>query len=610
MTGRRRDAGEDAIIGRAFRWSLLVIVILALAVAATVYLLREGEQAQAPVEDAGMAAPETAASGAAPEPPPVPFTDITEQAGIDFVHENGARGDKLLPETMGSGAAFFDYDGDGDPDLLLNNGRYWEGRHPEGADRPTPALYRNDSNGQFTEVTAEVGLDVSLYGTGVAVADYDGDGRKDVLLAALGRNRLFHNEGDGFREVTEEAGVSGADDAWTTSAAFLDYDRDGDLDLFAVNYVQWSRAIDYEVDYRLTGIGRAYGPPTNFQGTDPYLYRNDGDGSFTDVSAEAGVQVDNPATGRPMAKALAVTALDVDGNGWLDLFVANDTVRNFLFLNQGDGTFEEVGIRYGVAFDRDGAATGAMGTDAAHFRNDADLGLAVGNFANEMTSLYVTQGGAGLLTDESIVEGIGPASRQALTFGLFFFDYDLDGRMDLLQVNGHLEQEINKVQSSQHYEQPAQLFWNCGPRCRAGFVPVPRQRTGDLGRPAVGRGASYADIDADGDQDVLITQVGRRPRLLRNDQAQDHHWLRLRLAGHSGNRDAIGAEVAVEVGDRLLRRRVMPTRSYLSQVEPTLTFGLAEAEAIDGVRIRWPDGTEQDLGPLAVDREHRIERGR
>jgi hypothetical protein len=598
------DQPAAGVIGRAFRRSLLVIVLAAVAIALAVYLTREAPEPTPVVDEAPVAAPE-AAPRAPVEVPALPFTDVTRTAGIDFVHVNGAYGKKLLPETMGSGAAFFDYDNDGDADLLLVNSNYWPGHRPPGTSPPHLALYRNDGAGGFTDVTAAAGLGVSLYGMGVAVGDYDNDGLRDLYITALGGNRLLRNVQGRYQDVTESAGVAGGEDDWSTSAAFLDVDNDGDLDLFVANYVRWSEAIDYEVDFRLTGIGRAYGPPSAYEGDYCVLYRNDGDGTFSDISEAAGIRVDNPATGRPMAKALGVGPVDLDGDGWMDLLVANDTVQNFFFHNLGDGRFEEVGTVYGLAFDRNGAATGAMGVDAAHYRGDAALGLAVGNFANEMTSLYVTQGLPSLLADESIVEGIGPASRLVLTFGLFFFDADLDGRLDLLQANGHLEDEINEVQPSQHYAQPSQLFWNCGPDCPAAFALV--KEDGDLSEPAVGRGATYADVDGDGDLDVLITQNGRSPRLLRNDQASGHHWLRVRLVGTTSNRDAIGAWVELTAGGRTQRRQVMPTRSYVSQVELPVTFGLGASETVEALRVHWPGGGTQDVQVPGVDRRITVE---
>jgi hypothetical protein len=503
-----------------------------------------------------------------------------------------------MPETIGSGAAFLDYDNDGDQDLFLVNFRYWPD-HPGDGSVPTQALYRNDGGGHFQDVSKEVGLAVETYGMGVAVGDYDGDGWDDLFLSSLKANHLFHNEHGHFREVTDAAGVAGRDDMWTTGAAFFDYDGDGDLDLFALNYVSWTREADLEIDFRLAGLGRAYGAPNNFTGTDSYLYRNDGDGHFTDVSGAAGIQVHDPVSGLPVGKGLSVIPVDYDGDGWLDLIVANDTARNFLFHNRGNGSFEEIGAFEGLAYDPRGKATGAMGIDAARYRNDADLGIVIGNFANEMSSLFVTADGKAPFADEAVIEGLGGPSRLSLTFGVLFFDYDLDGRLDLLQANGHLEHEINKVQASQHYAQPAQLFWNCGTSCAAPLVPV--ADPGDLSRPLVGRAAAFADIDGDGDLDLLISQNGRPAVLLRNDQQLGHHWLRLKLVGKAPNRDAIGASVTLTAGGVTQYRTVMPSRSYLSQVELPVTFGLGDSTTVDKLGITWPDGATQALVPQHVD---------
>jgi hypothetical protein len=598
MKKNNRGEATDEIIGVAFKHSLLAILSVAVLIAMAVVIYRALQVKETFVEAPSVS---PALVDNEVQAPAVRFVDITEDAGVDFVHTNGAAGDKLLPETMGSGAAFFDYDNDGDQDLLLINSDGWPERAEAGAQRPTMKLYANDGKGNFSDVTDKAGLGVPLYGMGVAVGDYDNDDDADVFVTAFGSNRLFRNDGESFRDATAEAGVSGGADTWSTGASFVDVDNDGDLDLFVTNYVQWSKEIDLNVNFQIVGIGRAYGPPSAYKGTHNYLYRNDSNGHFVDVSAASGIHVDNPATGEPMGKALAVAPVDIDGDGWLDLMVANDTVQNFLFHNQGHGIFEERGSLLGVAFDRDGKATGAMGVDVAHFRNDAELGFAVGNFANEMTSLYVTRDAVPPLTDEAIVEGVGPSSRLALTFGLFFFDYDLDGRLDILQANGHLETDINEVQSSQHYRQAAQLYWNCGDACRSSFLLQPGTVNGDLATPLVGRGATYADIDGDGDLDVVITQNGGPPLLLRNDLAPGNHWIRLKLVGNAVNRDAIGAWVEVRTGDTVQRRQVMPSRSYLSQVESVLTFGLGDATRVDSVAILWPDGSRQSLDTVAID---------
>jgi hypothetical protein len=586
----------EAKIRRAFILSALIIGLAAL-VAAGIYFATRSPQALAPVQEAELATPKRAEPAASATPPAVRFTDVTQSAGIGFVHINGAYGERLMPETIGSGAAFFDYDRDGDQDLFLANSRLWEGRE-QGTGQPTQALYRNDGKGSFEDVTEEAGLALTTYGMGVAVGDYDGDGWRDLFLSSLNANHLFRNEGGRFRDVTAEAGVAGGPETWSASAAFLDYDRDGDLDLFVVNYVKWSRDIDLEIDFRLTGLGRAYGAPLNFVGTDSYLYRNEGDGRFTDVSASAGIQVSDPVSGHPVGKGLGVAPFDYDRDGWLDLIIVNDTVRNFVFHNQGNGSFEEVAVFEGIAYDRNGKATSAMGVDAARFRDDREVGVAVGNFANEMASLFVTTDGHAPFVDEAVLEGLGPSSRIPLTFGLVFLDYDLDGRLDLLLANGHLEHEIQKVQQSQTYAQPPSLFWNCGDACRGRYLPV--TDAGDMAEPLVGRGIAYADIDGDGDLDVLITQNGRRPALLRNEQETGHHWLRVVLKGLPPNTDAIGARLELTAGGVTRYREVMPTRGYLSQVELPVTFGLGATGEIEHLRIVWPDGGEQELVPTEL----------
>ena len=592
----------EARIRRAFVVSVIVIVLAAVT-GLSLYWLKHPPAAQMPVETARVEAP---ALPQAPrdQPPAILFTDMTESAGIDFVHVNGAYGERLMPETIGSGAAFLDYDRDGDQDLLLVNSRYWEGHEGEGPS-PTQALYANDGRGRFTDVTREAGLALTFYGMGVAVGDYDGDGWDDLYLTSLNANHLLHNAGGRFEDVTAAAGVAGDPNTWSSSAAFLDYDGDGNLDLFVVNYVRWSRTIDLEIDFRLTGLGRAYGAPVNFIGTQNRLYRNEGDGRFTDVSAAAGIEVTDPVSGRPAGKGLGVVPLDYDGDGWTDLAVANDTVRNFLYHNRGNGTFEEVGVFEGIAYDRNGKSSSSMGIDAAHYRNDPEVGIAIGKFANEMSSLFVTAETRTPFVDEGVIEGLGPASRIPLTFGVLFLDYDLDGRQDLLLANGHLEHEINKVQQSQTYAQPPQLFWNCGEACPGRFVPV--MEGGDLTAPLVGRGIATADIDADGDLDILITENGRRPVLLHNDQQTGHHWLRVALKGRPPNPSAIGARVSLTAGGVTQVRDLFPARGYLSSVELPLTFGLGSADRVESVTIRWPDGQEQTLVPEGVDRLIAIE---
>lgn len=599
---------DDAVIGVALRWSLAVFGAAAVCVGTFVYFARSrGPQDVVKVTTLSeVDVREMPKVG----PPYAPFTDITRQAGIRFRHENGAHGRKLLPETMGGGCAFFDFDGDGDQDLLLVNSlRHWPWDKPAASDgEATAALYRNDGTGKFDDVTTGSGLDVPLFGMGVAAGDYDGDGRVDVFISAVGADRLFHNEGDGkFRDVTHQAQVGGGDDDWGSGCGWFDYDNDGDLDLFVCNYVSWTRGYDESQNFQLVGGGRAYGRPQSFEGTFPFLYRNDGGGRFHEVAEASGLHVRNAATGVAVAKSLGVTFADVDSDGWIDVIVANDTVQNFLFHNQHDGTFREIGVSSGVAFDMNGAARGAMGIDVARFRDNGALGIAIGNFANEMTALYVSYQGEMEFMDEAVSTGLGPSSRLELKFGLYFWDYDLDGRLDLFTANGHLEDDINRVQPSQHYAQPPHLFWNCGAENDTEFLPVTDKQCGaEFFQPLVGRGASYADIDGDGDLDVVVTAIGQSPRLLRNDQKLAHSWLRFKLVGTRSNRDAIGSWIRVELTDRILERQVMPTRSYLSQVELPVTIGLGSSEDVRRITVRWPDGSRQDVEFAGLNRTYEI----
>jgi hypothetical protein len=501
-----------------------------------------------------------------------------------------------------------DVDGDGSPDLLFVNSSFWPWQSPAGQTRPPAGvgLFHNDGSGKFTDITAGSGLEAPFYGMGVAVGDYDNDGRTDILITGVGGARLFHNEGGGkFKNVTEAAGVGGLSEDWSTSATFIDYDNDGLLDLYVASYVRWSREIDARVGYKIDGVSRAYGPPMNFEGSFPHLYHNEGNGHFKDVSEASGVRVRNTSTGVAVAKTLGLAPADLNGDGFIDLVVANDTVQNLAFTNHQDGTFVEVGASSGLAFDNNGNSRGAMGIDSARLTSDGKFAVAIGNFANEMTAFYVEGARPMEFTDDAIAWGVGPASRLSLKFGVFFFDYDLDGRLDLLSCNGHLEEEISRVQASQHYRQPAQLFWNAGD---GAMVTVgPQQAGSDLFKPLVGRGSAYADIDGDGDLDVVLTQVGGPPLLLRNDQALGNHFLRLRLRGTKSNRDAIGAGIELSSGGTTQWRQVMPTRSYLSASELVVTFGLGKSTKIDRLVITWPRGLKQILSDVPTDRLMTIE---
>ncbi|MDR3618924.1 MAG: CRTAC1 family protein [Paludisphaera borealis] len=561
--------------------------------------------------------PATISAAVAPTRPPVvkaenlptvKFVDVTKESGVAFTHFNGAFGEKLLPETMGAGAAFFDYDNDGDQDLLFVNSAPWPGHEVDPA--PTQRLYRNDGKGHFEDVTKEAGLDKTFYGQGVAIGDYDNDGDLDVYITAIGRGYLFRNDGKGrFEDATEAANAKGPN-GWLTGASFLDIENDGDLDLFICNYITWTPEIDKVQGFQLTGLGRAYGPPTSFNGSLCALLRNDGE-RFTDISETSGVQVRTPDQKVPLGKSLGVAPFDLDGDGLVDVAVSNDTVQNFLFHNKGGGKFEEIALLAGVAFDQSGSPRGGMGCDWAYFLNDDRLGLAIGNFANEMTALYVSDQPSSLqFSDLANMYGLGAPTQPPLKFGLFFFDYDLDGGLDLLSANGHLEPEISKVQAAEHYEQAAQLLWNSGKGGRNLYVNIGPESAGpDLFKPIVGRGSAYADIDGDGDLDVVLTVNNGPARLLRNDGGDANHWVRVRLTGDGkgSNRDAIGAKVAAKIGGQTSRRQLFPAKSYLSSVELPLTFGLGKAEKIDELVVTWPSGKTTKLVNLKADHSYHVD---
>jgi hypothetical protein len=505
-------------------------------------------------------------------PQPVKFTDVTSTAGIRFTHNAGRTGKKWLPETMGSGCAFLDADGDGWPDILLLNGKDLipKGRHT------TAALYRNNHDGTFTDITRGSGLDIEIYGLGVAVGDYDNDGRDDLYITALGGDHLFHNEGNGkFRDVTASAGMKNS--AFAASAAWLDYDRDGKLDLFVANYVQWTQQNDQWCS--LDGNTKSYCTPESYKGTSSRLYRNVGNGRFEDVTEKAGLADSN-------SKSLGVAVLDYNGDGWPDLFVANDTQPNKLYRNLGNGTFKEEGLSAGVAFGEDGVARGAMGVDAADYDRSGRTALAVGNFSNQMLGLYHNEGN-GLFVDEAPRSPIGRSTLLSLTFGLFFFDYDLDGYSDLFAANGHIEEEIGRVQPKIQYAELPLLFHNQG---HGKFEPVAA-----FAKPMVARGAAYADFDRDGDLDILVSQNNGPAALYRNDGGNRNHWLQLRLQGAKSNRDGIGAVVRVTSAGGTQSQTVHSGSSYCSASDLALTFGLGKDTAVTSVEVFWPSGTQQKL---------------
>jgi enediyne biosynthesis protein E4 len=503
----------------------------------------------------------------------VVFTDVTAAAGITFTHNSGRAGQKLLPETLGSGAAFFDADDDGWLDVLLINSKDWK---PRGR-RSLSALYRNNGHGGFTDITAGSGLDVEIYGIGVAVGDYDNDGRDDVYVTALDGDRLFHNEGHGkFRDVTKAAGIANAN--FGTSAAWLDYDKDGLLDLFVANYVQWTPKTDLWCS--LDGATKSYCTPESYKGVSSKLYHNLGGGRFEDVSHKAGVD-------DPTSKSLGITVLDYDGDGWPDLFVANDTQPNKLYRNNRNGTFTDAATSAGVAYSEEGVARGAMGADSADYDRSGRPHLLVGNFSNQMLGLYHNEGN-GLFVDEAPRSTVGRASLLSLSFGVFFFDYDLDGRPDILAANGHLEEEIGRVQQKVQYKEPPLLFHNLGDRR---FENVSAEVGPQFSRPIVARGAAYGDYDRDGDLDLLVTTNNGPAYLYRNDGGNTNNWISVRTKGVKSNRDGIGAVVRIESASGRQWSTVRSGSSYASQSALALTFGLGRDPAVTSIVVEWPSGT-------------------
>lgn len=605
VDGEEEVEGDDSAITSAFLKSLAVIALLVVAGGAIYYWMTRVPKNTTAVIVAPPAAPKARTKTVAA--PNTPFVDITESSGVDFQHFSGAEGEKLLPETMGSGCAAFDYDNDGDIDLFFVNSCRWSwSTHDE---KPTCRLYQNNGKAAFTDVSKECGLDLCVYGMGCAVGDFDNDGWADLCVSTVGTTKLMHNEQGKFRDVSEEAGVSGSPEQFASSAGFFDYDNDGQLDLVVCNYIKWSRELDLTQNTTLDGKSRAYGPPTLFAGTYSRLYHNIGQGKFDDVTEKMGLEVKNPNTGVPQAKSLGLALCDFDEDGWVDIMTANDTVPNILLHNEEGKVFREIGQQANVAFDNDGRPRGAMGIDVADFRRDGSLAIAIGNYANEMTSLYVSQKGDRLAySDEATGSGLGPLSRTELKFAVLWLDYDLDGNLDLLSANGHLEEKINRFQESQFYRQPPHLYWNTSSATGDEFVKATTDKTGEaFHEPIVGRGAAYADLDGDGDLDIVLTNNGGRPRILRNDQELGHHWLRVKLVGVKCNRDAIGARVELkEAGGSTQVRFVSPTRGYLSSVEPILTFGLGDLDHIDEVVVHWPGGGKQTITSPAVDQAHVI----
>jgi hypothetical protein len=524
---------------------------------------------------------------AAPDTSSIQFRDVTQLAGIHFTHNNGAFGKKFLPETMGPGVAFIDYDNDGWPDIFLVNGMDWPGHVQK---HSTPKLYHNNHDGTFTDVTHKAGLDIEMFGMGVAVGDYDNDGYDDLFVTAYGQSHLFHNNGNGtFTDATQKAGLSGPKE-FSTSAAWVDYDKDGRLDLVVGNYVQWTPETDLYCT--LDGKSKSYCTPESYKGTSVRLWHNRGDGTFEDATQKAGLA-------EPTSKTLGVAVLDYDNDGWPDLLFSNDTQPNKLYRNNGNGTFTEKAVVAGVAFSEDGVARAGMGVDASDYDHSGNPSLLITNFSNQMISLYHNEG-KGLFVDEAPRSEIGRASLLTLGFGCFFFDYDLDGWADVLVANGHIDADIQRVQANVKYAMPPHVFRNDG---KGKFQEVTKSLGPAFDSPRVGRGAAYADINNDGRLDLLLSTNGGPVYLFRNDAqgaAVSNHSLRIKLIGTKSNRDGIGATVKLTSGGEAQTQMLRSGSSYLSASELVLTFGLAQRDKADAIEIRWPGGQVDRLSSVTA----------
>ena len=537
----------------------------------------------------------------------VTFTDATKAAGIDFKHVSGATKNKLLPETMGSGLAWIDYDGDGFSDLFLVNSRPWTkeecaaARIPYVASAgppPTCKLFHNNGNGTFTDVTKQAHLDVTMYGMGVCVGDYDNSGHPSLYVTGLGRNYLFHNNGDGtFKDAAEQAGVK--DGGWSSSAAWVDYDKDGKLDLVVCHYVKWSPATDI-ASYK--NGHRTYNTPGQYVGQPLTLYHNDGNGHFTEAAEKAGLRAGPaPEKRKLQGKSLGVAICDYDGDGWPDIAIANDTEPNYLFHNEHNGTFKEVGIEEGMAYNDSGTARGAMGIAACDYDHTGRESLLIGNFSNQALALYHNEGS--IFRDMAPQSGVGPPSLLSLSFGLFFCDLDNDGWADIFVANGHIDDDVQEDQKEVTYAEAPLVLRNLG---NGKFANAGEQLGPVMQAKYVARGCAFADYLLNGFPDIALSTSNGLAYLMRNSAANGNHAVRLELEGTQSNRSAIGAVVTVKAGALTQTYNVRSGSSYCSQSELPITVGLGSALKADSATILWPSGIVQQISPLEAGQIYHI----